>query len=165
MAHICCTRGDELTHFDLVAPCLAWVNIGYGIGLIPARYRATTWTNVDISSAGFCRIRPVAISEEALRISIHKALSNITLFKSLSHLPGGNELMWFVGGIRLHIINNVACMVTIIGNIPKSQIWLACISTGIYDSMSPIFTTVARCMTHLLTNRGPVIFIFVSELN
>ena len=56
------------------------------------RHQAITWTNVDLSSEGFCGILLKTISQELLKISIQGMSLKNAFLKLFSNLPGANEL-------------------------------------------------------------------------
>ena len=68
-----------------------WVNIGSGNGLLPDG--AITWTDVDLSSVGFCGMQLWTISQEVLKNLIRNMNWKITILKLLPHLSGTNELI------------------------------------------------------------------------
>ena len=84
----------SLTHWGLVTP--------YGdsdLGqhwlrqwLVAWWHQAITWTNVDLSSEGFCGILLRTVSQELLKVSIQDMSLKKTFWKLFSNLPGANEL-------------------------------------------------------------------------
>ena len=55
-------------------------------------HQAITWTNVELSSGGFCGIHLRVILQEVFMNSIHDMCLKSTLLKLLPDLPGDNEI-------------------------------------------------------------------------
>ena len=84
----------SLTHCGLVMP---YGDIDLGQHwlrwwLVAWRHQAITWTNVDFTSIGPFSTHLRRISQEMLKISIHKMSLKTLLRKPFPHLSGANEL-------------------------------------------------------------------------
>ena len=83
---------NELTHCCLETLFEIWVSFCSGSGLLPNRIKPLPEPTVDLSSKVFCGIHLRAISQEILKISIHKMSLTITLLELQPHFLGANEL-------------------------------------------------------------------------
>ena len=72
------------------------IRVNIGPDNVAWRHQVFAWTNVDLSPKVFCGIRLRAISQEVFMNLSRNMCSAITMIKSSLHLPGANELIWYM---------------------------------------------------------------------
>ena len=79
-----------------------WVNTGLGKGLLPARHKVITWTNVDLSSKGLCG-NPWEQFLKTNVILTHQLSINTNFQEVDQHAEG----KWLIHGAKHHKDNQL----------------------------------------------------------